>query len=57
MDILEKEKIKMFKNEKNVKNIFMHLINKDKKDISYKNYNLLTYDQILCLSISTRFVF
>ena len=56
MDILEKEKIKIFKNKKNVKNIFIHLINKDKKDISYENYNIFTYDQILCLSISTRFV-
>ena len=55
MDILKKEPIEVLKNKKNIENIFMHLINKDKSD-SYNNYNLFTYDQILCLSISTRFV-
>jgi len=55
MDILKKEPIEALKNKKILKNIFMHLINKDKSD-SCNNYNLFTYDQILCLSISTRFV-
>ena len=48
--------IDTLKNDELVKNIFSYFLKIDTKNNVYKEYNKFTYDQILCLLITGRFV-
>ena len=50
------KKIDFIKNNELIKNTFLFFLNIEPKNPVYDEYNTFTYDQLLCLLISARFV-